>query len=89
MSMVSHTSVQPFLTYMLILIPLLQVFSTTFCTTVQKMRIKTYLRSTMSEQRLNDLAVLSIERDVSSQLSLERVVDKFVDLDKNRRIVLS
>ena len=60
---------QPFLTYMLILIPLLQVFSTTFCTTVQKMRIKTYLRSTMSEQRLNDLAVLSIERDFSSQLS--------------------
>ena len=52
-------------------------------------RIKTYLRSTMSEQRLNDLAVLSIERDFSSQLSLERVVDKFADLDKNRRIVLS
>ena len=45
--------------------------------------------SSRSEQRLNDLAVLSIERDFSSQLSLERVVDKFADLDKNRRIVLS
>ena len=43
---------------------------------------KTYLRSTMSEQRLDDLTVLSIERYISSQLSLEQVVDKFADQDK-------
>ena len=52
-------------------------------------RIKTYLRSTMTNERLSDLAVLSIERDISSNLVLDDVVDKFAALDKNRRIVLS
>ena len=32
--------------------------------------IKTYLRSTMSEQRLTDLAILSIERELSDLISL-------------------
>ena len=40
-------------------------------------RIKTYLRSTMGEQRLSNLALLSIERELSSTLSMEDVVDKF------------
>lgn len=31
-------------------------------------RIKSYLRSTMSEQRLNDMAILSIEHDLSQKL---------------------
>ena len=52
-------------------------------------RIKTYLRSTMSEQRLTDLAVLSIERELSGKLSLGAIVDEFAGLDKNRRILLS
>lgn len=52
-------------------------------------RIKTYLRSTMSEQRLTDLAVLSTERELSGRLSLSAVVDEFAGLDKNRRILLS
>ena len=33
-------------------------------------RVKTYLRSTMSQQRLDDLAILYIERDLSSWLWL-------------------
>ena len=52
-------------------------------------RIKSYLRSTMSEQRLVDLAVLSIERDLSQQLSLDEVVNQFAGRDGNRRIMLS
>ena len=52
-------------------------------------RIKSYLRSTMSEQRLVDLAVLSIEKDLSQQLSLEEVINQFAGRDKNRRIMLS
>ena len=52
-------------------------------------RIKSYLRSTMSEQRLVDLAVLSIERDLSQQLSLDEVIDQFAGRDRNRRIMLS
>ena len=51
-------------------------------------RIKTYLRSTMTEQRLIDLAVLSIERELSKQISLDQVVNDFASTDKNRRILL-
>ena len=40
-------------------------------------RTKTYLRSTMSEQCLVDLAVLSIEKELSKNLSLDEVIDKF------------
>ena len=51
-------------------------------------RVKTYLRATMSEQRLNDLSVLAIERDLSSSQSLdyERVSD-FMS-QHPRRIIL-
>ena len=49
-------------------------------------RIKSYLRNSMSEQRLSDLAILSIERDFSDSLELDFVVDNFAH--KNRRIIL-
>ena len=49
-------------------------------------RIKTYLRSTMSTQRLSDLALLSIERELSANMSMDEVVDKFGS--QNRRISL-
>lgn len=52
-------------------------------------RIKTYLRSTMTNQRLCDLAVLSIEKEISKDLLLEDVVDQFAIMDRNRRIALS
>ena len=42
----------------------------------------------MSEQHLTDLAVLSIERDISDSLDLENVVDAFAQKHKNSRIVL-
>ena len=51
-------------------------------------RIKTYLRSTMTEQRLVDLAVLSIERDIAQQLEIDDVINKFAFSDRNRRIIL-
>ena len=52
-------------------------------------RIKTYLRSTMCEQRLTDLAILSIEREISGTLSLDEVVDRFAGIEQNRRLLLS
>ena len=52
-------------------------------------RIKTYLRSTMGEQRLSDFAVLSVEREISSSLDLEDVVSEFGGIDRNRRIALT
>ena len=51
-------------------------------------RIKTYLRSTMTEQRLTDLAILSIEKELANDISLDDVVDLFAARDKNSRIVL-
>ena len=51
-------------------------------------RIKTYLRSTMTEQRLTDLAILAIEKELTSELSLDAIVTEFAATDKNRRIML-
>ena len=52
-------------------------------------RIKTYLRTTMSEQRLSDISLLSIEKDLSKKINFEDVIDKFESGDKNRSIILS
>ena len=38
-------------------------------------RIKTYLRSTMTEKRLTDLAIFVIEKELTSDLSLDAVVN--------------
>ena len=48
-------------------------------------RIKSYLRSTMSEKRLNN--ILSIEHDLCQKLDLELVVTEFAK--SNRRIALN
>ena len=42
----------------------------------------------MTEQRLTDLAILAIEKELISDLSLDAVVNEFATVDKNRRIVL-
>ena len=51
-------------------------------------RVKCYLRSTMNKKRLSDLAILSIERELSSNVSLDDVVTEFSGVDGNRRILL-
>lgn len=44
----------------------------------------------MGEDRLSDLAILSIERDLASKiLNYEQIVDDFASVDNNRRILLS
>ena len=42
----------------------------------------------MNKQRLSDLAMLSIERELSSNVSLDDVVTEFSGVDGNRRILL-
>lgn len=49
--------------------------------------IKTYNRSTMSEDRLTNIALLNIERDYASNIDLQTVIDKFKTI-KSRRIIL-
>ena len=50
--------------------------------------IKNHLRSTMGDERLSNLAILSIERELSDAINLEEVVTEFSGLDNNRRIAL-
>lgn len=40
-------------------------------------RVKTYFRSTMTNDRLNHLALLSIEREISSSIDMDNVINKF------------
>ena len=49
-------------------------------------RIKTYLRSTMNEDRLSHLAIISIERKLSKEIDYDKVIDKFAST--TRRITL-
>ena len=48
------------------------------------LKTKTYLRSTMVQERLTHLAVLSIERELSKNLDLDSVVDRFRDMHPRR-----
>ncbi|KAG8582256.1 hypothetical protein GDO81_007971 [Engystomops pustulosus] len=48
--------------------------------------IKNYLRSTMSEQRLNSLAILSIEHELARQLCYKDLIKDFANL-KVRRLI--
>ena len=50
--------------------------------------IKTFLRNTISDNRLSDLGVLHIERELSGGIDLDEFVDKFADSHQNRRINL-
>ena len=53
-------------------------------------RVKTYLRSTMSAQRLNNLCLLSIEREIAEtvQNATPKILDVFL-AQKNRRLNLT
>ena len=48
--------------------------------------IKNYLRSSMSDQRLSDLTILAIERDI--EINFDQVIDEFSAGHANRRILL-
>jgi hypothetical protein len=70
---------------------LLQIFATLPVTTATGERsfsslkyIKSYLRSTMSEDRLNGLAHLYINRDIP--IDYEVVIDEFGRMHNNRRL---
>ena len=51
-------------------------------------RVKTRLKTRMLEERLADLAILSIEKEIMTSLDLDNIVDQFAASDNNRRIVL-
>jgi len=49
-------------------------------------RVKTWLRTTMAEDRFSYLALLNIERNLSNKIDSEVIVRKFAEQD--RKIVL-
>lgn len=48
-------------------------------------RLKTYLRSTMTQKRLNHLLIVSTHKDRANLVNLEGIADMFVSLNANRR----
>ncbi|KAL4142012.1 hypothetical protein QTP88_004544 [Uroleucon formosanum] len=49
--------------------------------------IKSYLRSTMGQERLSNLAILSIENEVTREIDFQEVIDKFAAI-KSRKVKL-
>jgi len=47
-------------------------------------RIKTYLRTTMSQKRLNWLMILHVHKERTDNLSIERIVNLFVARKEER-----
>lgn len=52
-------------------------------------RLKTYLRSTMGQKRLNNLAVLHAHRDVLDEVDLRTVINEFISSNEVRRYTFS
>lgn len=50
-------------------------------------RMKTYLRATMGQERLNNLLVMNIHQDILDNLDLKQVASDFVGLNDYRRTV--
>ncbi len=42
----------------------------------------------MTDDRLNHLAILSIEKELSKELDYQNIIDNFIAVDGNRRIIL-
>lgn len=51
-------------------------------------RLEDFLRNSMADDRLHDLAVLYVEKDLSKRIDMEEVVDIFSTAHKNLRIIL-
>ena len=47
-------------------------------------RVKTYLRTTMHQDRLNHLMVLHVHKDKTDNITLDRCVNEFISLNSHR-----
>jgi len=51
-------------------------------------RIKNYQRSTMSQQRLNALAILCIENQITANIEYEDIIKSFAEQKSRRKILI-
>ena len=51
-------------------------------------RLKNYLRTTMSQKRLNHLIVMHIHKERTDQLDLSNIAKEFVSLNERRKSYL-
>ena len=51
-------------------------------------RLKNYCRSTLSNEKLNALAILAIEQDLVNGLNYDDVIDNFAALKSKRKVML-
>ena len=67
---------------------LLLVMPATNCTSERSFsalrRIKTYLRSTMTQARLNHLMIINYHQDLTDKMDLEVIADEFIDAKESR-----
>ncbi|XP_022166089.1 zinc finger MYM-type protein 1-like, partial [Myzus persicae] len=49
--------------------------------------IKTFLRSTIAEEKLSNLAILSIEKCTSEKINFNRVIETFAEMKKRRKLL--
>ena len=47
-------------------------------------RIKTYLRNSMTEERLNNCMILHVHREKTDQLNLEAIAKEFINNDRRK-----
>lgn len=70
-------------------IKLLLTIPVTSCTAERSFsglrRLKTYLRSTMTSDRLNSMAILNVHKEEAGELDLDSLADKFISRSSVRR----
>lgn len=82
---IKHSSDLPNITVLLHIICTLPVTSSTAERSFSALRrVKTYLRSTMSEDRLNGLASLHIHREIASNIDADEVLKQFAKKHKRK-----
>lgn len=83
-----ESGLNDFLPQSAIAVKVLSIIPATSCTAERSFsalrRLKTYLRSTMGQTRLNDLAMICIER-VYANLVLNNDIDKIIDVFASRK----
>lgn len=49
--------------------------------------VKTYLRSCISEERLNDLAIMNVDSDITANIEFDYVNHELITLQSRRKMV--